>query len=275
MPRRGGAFVYHEADSFFHRLHPATKLLYTLSAIGIVFTIQHPLVLLVLFLIEILVAVSSRMSRTMVTLFVALIGTGALMMFVVWLPFGGDVGSNLVHIPLPFGVTLTFTDLGLMWAPAMGLRILASSLPVFMFLSTTKPRDITIGLSYLGLSPTIGTLFVMALRFVPMVQNDSAIITEAQKARGLDLLSGGVADRVRKVTAILAPLIFTSLRRIQLVANSLDAKGFRSTVAYHRFYKKPQIRLVDAVIITVSLLAFAFAIYCRTQGWAIIIPSRV
>jgi energy-coupling factor transport system permease protein len=275
MPKRGGAFVYRDSNSPFHALHPAAKVLFLICTIGITFTLQYPLILFVLLLIEVAVAFSARMSKTLTTVFLVLAGTGSLMNFLTWLPFGGDVGQPWASLPLPWGGALSLTDLGVGWATAMALRMLTSSLPLFLFLSATKPRDMTIGLVTLGMPHVLGNLFVMAIRFVPMVQNDAAVISEAQRARGLDLTAGSAQERTRKYAAILAPLIFTSLRRIQLVANSLDTKGFRGSVARHRFYPAPRIRPIDAAVMLLCVGTFALCIFARTQGWGIIIPSRL
>jgi len=157
----------------------------------------------------------------------------------------------------------------------MALRILASSLPLFVFLSATKPRDITIGMSAIGVPQVAGNLFVMALRFVPMVQSDAVVIMEAQRARGLDLAEGSTRVRARKYSAILAPLVFMSLRRIQLVANSLDTKGFRNKLARHRFYHAPCFSALDWALSALSVGSFAFALFARSRGWGIIISSRL
>jgi energy-coupling factor transporter transmembrane protein EcfT len=275
MAKSKGAFVYEGVDSPFQRLHPTTRIVYTIAAVGISFATQHPYVLAALFLVEVIVAMIAKMSKTMTLVFIGLIGTGALITFLMWVPFGSDVGELVFEIPLLFGKTIKFTDLGLLWAPAMGLRILTSSLPVFLLLASTKPREITIGLSQLGIPSVAGTLFVMAFRFVPLVQNDASVIIEAQKARGLDLSTGKVTERAKKAAAILAPLIFMSLRRIQLVANSLDTKGFRNMKCKHRYYEMPIFKAVDIVLVSICTILFCFSIYARFKGFGIIIPTRV
>ncbi|WP_429841783.1 hypothetical protein [Brevibacillus sp. FIR094] len=39
------------------------------------------------------------------------------------------------------------------------------------------------------------------------------------------------------ISYLLVPLIFNSLKRVQLIANALDAKGFRMRNSQHQFYR--------------------------------------
>ena len=276
MAKTRGAFVYEKADSAFQKLHPTTRTVFMLTAVCTTFCIQHPLLLGILYAVVLLVAITAKMSKKLLLVYFALIGSGALMIFLTWLPFGGDVGGNVYYQTGKFwGMSIAFSDIGLLWATTMALRILTSSLPLFLYISSTRLRDITIGFSGLGVPFTIGELFVLAFRFVPLVQNDAAIITEAQRARGLDFGTGGLKAKARKYSAVLAPMIFMSLRRIQLVANALDTKGFRNKSHKHRFYLAPKYQAKDFIIIALCVVLFLTALVARILGWGVLIPGRL
>ena len=276
MAKTRGAFVYEGTNSAFEKLHPTTRTIFMLAAICTAFCIQHPALLAALYAVVLLVALSAKMSKKLLIVYFALIGTGALISVLFWLPFGGDVGGDVYFETKKFlGMSIAFSSTGFLWAISMGLRILVSSLPIFLYLSTTKLRDMTIGFSGLGVPFSVGELFVLAFRFVPLVQNDASIITEAQRARGLDFDNGGFKEKARKYSAILAPMIFMSLRRIQLVANALDTKGFRNKLHKHRFYQAPKYRTVDYVIMAVCVLTFCVALTARIAGWGVLVPGRL
>lgn len=276
MAKTRGSFVYEGRDSAFQRLHPAARTVFLLCAICTAFCIQHPLLLTLLYAVVLAVALSAKMSKKLLIVYFALIGTGALMLFFTWLPFGGDVGGDVYYESGKFlGISIAFSNIGFQWAISMAIRILASSLPIFLYISSTRLREITIGFSSLGVPFTVGELFVLAFRFVPLVQNDAEIITEAQRARGLDFSHGGAKEKFRKYSAILAPMIFMSLRRIQLVANALDTKGFRNKAHKHRFYLAPKFHVRDYVVIAACVLLFAAALTARIAGWGVLIPGRL
>jgi energy-coupling factor transporter transmembrane protein EcfT len=276
MAKTRGAFVYEGKNSAFEKLHPTTRTIFMLTAICTTFCIQHPILLLALYVVVLFVALSAKISKKLLIVYFALIGTGALLSFVFWLPFGGEVGGDMYFETKKFlGMSIAFSSTGFLWAISMGLRILVSSLPIFLYLSSTKLRDMTIGFSGLGVPFAVSELFVLAFRFVPLVQNDATIISEAQRARGLDFGKGGFKEKARKYSAILAPMIFMSLRRIQLVANALDTKGFRNKLHKHRFYQAPQYNTIDYVIITACVLTFCVALAARIAGWGVLVPSRL
>lgn len=276
MAKTRGAFVYESTGSAFEKLHPTTRTVFMLTAICTAFCIQHPLLLAALYAVILLVTKIAKISKKLFVVYLALIGTGALVSFLFWIPFGGDVGGEVYFETGKFlGMSIAFSDVGLLWAISMGLRILISSLPIFLYISTTKLRDMTIGFSGLGVPFSIGELFVLAFRFVPLVQNDASIITEAQRARGLDFESGGFKEKARKYSAILAPMIFMSLRRIQLVSNSLDTKGFRNKSHKHRFYRKPKYLPIDYAIMAICILTFCAFLVARIVGWGVLVPSRL
>ncbi len=276
MAKTRGAFVYEKTDSGFQKLHPTTRTVFMLCAIAATFCIQHPLLLALLYAVILGVALYAKMSRKLFLVYLAVIGVGALISFISWIPFGGDVGGDVYFETKKwFGISIAFSDVGFMWAISMGLRMLVSSLPIFLYLSSTSLRDMTIGFSGIGIPFTVSELFVLAFRFVPLVQNDASIITEAQRARGLDFEQGGVKAKARKYSAILAPMIFMSLRRIQLVANALDTKGFRNKLYKHRFYRKPAFRTIDTVLTALCILAFLAALAARIAGWMVLVPGRL
>lgn len=276
MAKTRGAFVYEDRNSAFQRLHPTTRTVFILFVICTAFCIQHPVLLFLLYALTLVVAFSAKMSKKMLLVYFGLIGTGALISFITWLPFGSDVGGTVYYQSREFlGMSIAFSTTGFMWASTIGLRILISSLPIFLYISTTKLREMSIGFHSLGLPFTVCEMFTLAFRFVPLVQNDASTITEAQKARGLDFSEGGAMQKFRKYSAILTPMIFMSLRRIQSVSNALDTKAFRNSTSRHRFYKPPAYRTVDWVIIAACVVVFCLALTARFLGFMIIVPGRL
>lgn len=276
MAKTRGAFVYEEKDSAFQKLHPTTRTVFTLFVIATAFCIQHPALLFALYALTLGVAISAKMSKKMLLVYFGLIGTGALISFITWLPFGGDVGGTVYYeTKKVFGISIAFSNIGFMWAMTMGLRVLVSSLPVFLYLSSTKLREMSIGFHALGLPFTVCEMFTLAFRFVPLVQNDASTISEAQKARGLDFSEGGAMAKFKKYTAILTPMIFMSLRRIQLVSNALDTKAFRNSSHKHRFYNPPKYKTVDKLIMVLCAVVFAIALTARFMGLLVLVPGRL
>jgi biotin transport system ATP-binding protein len=75
-----------------------------------------------------------------------------------------------------------------------------------------------------GVNPEkVGLTLALAIRFVPLLAERAGRIREAQRARGLD----------RNVLALLVPLLVTTVRLAESVADALDARGFGSRDLNH------------------------------------------
>jgi energy-coupling factor transport system permease protein len=68
--------------------------------------------------------------------------------------------------------------------------------------------------------------FNMAMRFVPTLSREAQIIMDAQKSRGLEMEKGNFIQRIRNYIPVLIPLIVSSFRRAELVADAMESRAF-------------------------------------------------
>lgn len=255
--------------------HPSAKILLFFGLLMPAVVFQHPLHLAVLGAVLAALAIRMRLSRGGWRTTLILGGIGGLFTTITWLPFVPE-GQPLVDILLPFfGWRLSVTDIGLLFAPAMGLRIFDITLLSLLYVLTTSPRQMTMGMRGLGMPFPVAHLFSMIFRLTPMVQHDVAMIKEAQQVRCLDLESGSALTRVRRYSALLGPLIISSLRRVQLIANALDAKGFQMRGGRHRFYQGPRWGRADLLTALVGLGLALGVIAARWLGFSSLIEGRL
>jgi energy-coupling factor transport system permease protein len=78
---------------------------------------------------------------------------------------------------------------------------------------------------YLPVDQT-GLVILMAMRFVPLLQEELRFIVDAQKSRGVEFGSGGLAVRAANLSAVLVPALSNTLRRADMLANAMKARGF-------------------------------------------------
>lgn len=98
---------------------------------------------------------------------------------------------------------------------------------VFMFIVTTDPSEFAASLNKIGVSYYFSYSVAIALRYVPDVQDDYIKIKHAQEARGIEMSGkAGFFDRIKNTSAILFPLILTSMDRIDVVSNAMQLRGF-------------------------------------------------
>ena len=98
---------------------------------------------------------------------------------------------------------------------------------VLMFLATTNPSEFAASLNRVGVSYNVGYALAIALRYVPDVQDDFHQIKNAQEARGIEMSrKASLMDRIKNVAAIIFPLIFSSMERIDVVSSAMELRGF-------------------------------------------------
>ena len=100
---------------------------------------------------------------------------------------------------------------------------------------TTSPIMLTDGLESL-MKPLnkihfpvheMAMMMTIALRFIPTLIEETDKIMSAQKARGADMESGGLLQRVRALIPILIPLFVSSFRRAYDLAMAMECRCYQ------------------------------------------------
>lgn len=133
---------------------------------------------------------------------------------------------------------------------------------VLMFVLTTNPSEFAASLNKVGVHYKLGYSFAIALRYIPDVQADFTKIKHAQEARGIEMSSkASLFSRIKDTSAILFPLVFTSMNRIDVVSNAMELRGFGKHKKRTWYMEKKLTKLDYAVLIGVVLFSvFSFVI---------------
>src|SRR5438132_10796928 len=195
-----GYSIYVETPSPIHnQLDPRTKL----AALGTIFVLalefNHPLVLGVLMLAVLAVGLYAHLSLKRFLPFLVGGSWFLILGLLIW-PFYISQGLPLFKV---FGTQITLD--GLLFGLAMGLRVALMVVAAGVWMMTTSPQKLTVGLLHLGLPYKAGVAMTAAIRFVPLLNAERATIAEAQQARALDLRRGNPIGRAVKSVAIIGP----------------------------------------------------------------------
>lgn len=127
------------------------------------------------------------------------------------------------------------TDTGLSTAIYMAIRLVYLLIGSSIMTYTTTPNALTDGLESL-LKPLsklhvpvheIAMMMSIALRFIPILLEETDKIMKAQIARGADLESGNIFQRAKAMIPILVPLIVSAFRRANDLAMAMEARCYR------------------------------------------------
>lgn len=70
-------------------------------------------------------------------------------------------------------------------------------------------------------------MMTIALRFIPTLIDETDKIMSAQKARGADMESGGLLQRIRALIPVLIPLFVSAFRRAYELAIAMECRCYQ------------------------------------------------
>ena len=222
---------YMPGGSLLHRLDPRTKFLSLLLFMIATFMIRSFWALLLLwgcFLLALSVsglpwAFVFRGVRSFLWLF----------LFTAAIHFFFTPGPSLPFFPMAF-IDMTWPGVakGFFVAAQLFLAILFSSLVTL----TTSPLQLAHGLEKL-ISPLkrfrvpvedFSLMTMLAIKFIPLLLEETNRIIKAQSARGVDFESGNFFRRARSLLPVLTPLFHSVFKRADDLAVALLARGYVS-----------------------------------------------
>ncbi|NLP46448.1 MAG: energy-coupling factor transporter transmembrane protein EcfT [Epulopiscium sp.] len=220
---------YYPVDSYIHNLDPRVKIMgtfvYIISLFLVPNFIGYGIVLLFLWmLIRISKVPFSYIVRGLKSIIMILIFTLGLNVF---LTPGEHVLFQWKFIQV--------TGEGIYIALFMGVRLILLIMGSSLLTLTTSPIQLTDGIENL-LSPfkkigvpshEIAMMMTIALRFIPILLEETDKIMKAQMARGADFESGGFIKRAKSLIPILIPLFISAFRRADELALAMEARCYR------------------------------------------------
>jgi len=219
---------YYQTDSVIHRLDPRVKLAGTLVYVITLFFyknfVGYALAILFLALVIRLSKVPFKfMVRGMKSILFLLMIT---VLFNLFLTPGTPVVSFWkLHI------TQEGTALAVSMALRLTLLVIGSSLMTL----TTTPNNLTDGmekgLGFLRIFKVpvhdVAMMMSIALRFIPILLEETDKIMKAQMARGADFESGNLIKRAKALVPLLVPLFVSAFRRANDLAMAMEARCYR------------------------------------------------
>ena len=258
---------YYPADSVLHRLDPRVKFIGTIIYIISLFVFHTWGYLLGTVFLAAVILLSkvpfSFMVKGLKAVWVILLFTMALNLFL-------TPGTVLWQAGF-----LKITYEGLFTAGRMCIRLVYLILGASLMTLTTTPNKLTDGLEAL-FRPLkavhmpvheIAMMMSIALRFIPILLEETDKIMKAQMARGADFETGGLLKRVRAMIPLLVPLFVSAFKRANDLALAMEAR------CYHGGEGRTQMKPLrygksDAAAYVILVVYLAAAIALRVVfGW--------
>ncbi len=219
---------YFPGSSVLHRMDPRAKIVLLLPIIVFIFITKNyfavALTTLFVFVLMLISGVPVKMYFKSLKMIIFIV----LFTSVINLFYGR--GEPLVQLGF-----IKITEAGINNSVFVAIRIITLIIASSMLTFTTSPTELTDALERLfkplkvfHIQPNeIAMMITIALRFVPTLVEETDKIMNAQKARGADMESGGLIQRVKALVPVLIPLFVSAFRRAYDLAMAMECRCYR------------------------------------------------
>jgi len=226
-------------NSPVHKLDPRSKLIFVFAFIIIVFLANNTVTYALLLAFTLLVVLISN-----IRLYFLINGLKPVIFLMLF--------TFLIHIfmtkegPVVFEWKfITIYEEGIRQGIFISIRFLVLVFMTSILTLTTSPISITDGIEVL-LNPLkavkvpvheLALMMSISLRFIPTLMDETDKIMKAQMARGSDLSSGPIKDRIKAVVPLLVPLFVSAFKRAEDLATAMEVRGYRGGEGRTRYRK--------------------------------------
>lgn len=254
--------AYYPTTSFVHKMDARIKILLTIGYIVAIFLITskplfHFAGFIPCFIFLVLAIIFSKVPPLKV-----LKSIKAIIFFII-LSSVLQLFFNKNGVPLWENGFITYS--GLYGAIFLALRILFVVMGASLLTLTTSPVEIADATESL-LSPLkiikfpaheFALIMSIALRFIPTLLDETDRIIKAQKARGGDFESGNIFKKIKALIPVLIPLLISSFRRADELADAMDARCYSGSKKRTK-YKKAKFTFRDIIgLVVIGLLIYS------------------
>jgi len=252
------AFGYIPRDTPVHRLTGASKLIFTLLvSVAAMITFDTRLLVVIIVISLVLFKISQiKFSdfKYVLAIMILFLVVNNIAIFL----FSPEEGvgiygtrNEILHIAGRYYLTQE----QLFYQFNVTVKYLAVVPIALVFFLTTEPGEFASSLNTLKVSFKVAFAVSLSLRYIPDIQQSYREISQAQQARGVDISKKApIRARLAGILAILFPLVFSSLDRIELISNAMELRGF-GRLKRRSWYKYRPFTRWDCVLVGVSILS--------------------
>nr|BBH95317.1 energy-coupling factor transporter transmembrane protein EcfT [Thermogemmatispora argillosa] len=259
---------YVDNGSHLTRLDPRAKILCFILVVAAVTYISHFIALAICLLFCLFLQWLSRLSLRYVLQGMRMFISFLLILFtfqVLFYTSSTQAASTIWH----WGV-LTVSWEGIIHSTQVDLRVIFLYYLTSLLMLTTSLVDLADGAEAL-LRPLrrfglpvheLVMVFVVALKFVPLLITEVERLSIAQATRGVRFGRGNPWQRIRALSGIIVPLFMSGLQRVEMLSTAMEARCYR---AGYRGWRRSKLRALqwsssDSLALACSVLICALLI---------------
>lgn len=263
-------FNYIDRPSPIHRLTGATKLVCLLLWSFAAMASYDTRLLIALTVLSLGLFVLSKIRLEDVSFMLGFTAVFMVINNVLIFLFSPQHGVSLYqtrHVLFSLGGNYVITREQLFYHLNLVLKYLASIPVVLLFICTTNPSEFAASLNRIGVRYSVAYSVSLALRYIPDIQREYREISQAQQARGIEMSKKeNLVRRLKGASAILIPLILSSMDRIEVISNAMELRGFGKNKKRSWYMARPFTRWDILAMIGCGLLLAAALLLNHLNG---------
>lgn len=252
-------FEYVPENTFFHRIHPLSKIIYVIAFILVAWVnVWATIFILLTSFFSFYISKAWKQDSGLLKLIVT---TFTLLFLANWFLYSIAYPSKI------WLVDKVFSAEGLYLSFLLSSRILIIILNIILFFSTTTPEELEDFLLSIHLPSSLIISFTLTITFIPLVANEIRRIHQSQLLRGLARTK--LFSKITSyVSSMILPLMISILNRANRIAEVLEIYGVppeNRTILTRLIFSSR-----DALLISITI------IICMTLYYlGIILPTQL
>jgi energy-coupling factor transport system permease protein len=243
--------------SWLHRMSPVPKIAWMLAVFAVALVTFHLVPLLAIAAVALGLAATAGIAGRVLRVLLLLAPLAASILLIQLLaPAGCRPSCEVVATLGP----LTIHAEGVGNSLAFIARLLAIQVVAFVVILTTTSPDLFAALDGLRVPRSISFASAMTLQLVPVLRRELAIVSAAQRARGLRATGPTALGRT------LVPVIVASVERIEQVSISLEARGLGGS-ARRTSVRRVDLGRRDRLIAVAAIVAGVAGVVAGLAWW--------
>lgn len=237
-------------NSVIHRMNPLPKLTWVAGILALSFATRNPLILGITFAIGLLLIMVARVGFAFLRV--------AMILFPVSLALI-TLQSIAPAFPKPWtpiasAGPFTIYQEGIYSGISLLLRIYALTTWSMVFIMTSHPSDIFSSLRQIGMPYVMNFILVMTLQLIPILQNEFAVVLNAQKSRAMK------GTGFSSLLPSMVPVFVGAIERVQQLSISLESRAFGSS-GHKTSYRRVRISTWDIINLIMAVVITGSATY--------------
>jgi energy-coupling factor transport system ATP-binding protein len=264
-----------QSENWIGKLNPVMKLTFLIILTFFLFYQKSILFLAIVYIILLIMVKSANLSvRSLLRQIRWLI-----MLSLIYIPlntlFDANISQTDEVLFYFFSENLPIRRLALYYSLRTGLLIIIFISSSIIFTKTTSPKDLVYSLIQIGIPYRYAFSFMIGLRYIPLIEQESNTIEIAQQLRGAYIRKGISLRKIyNHLIERITTLLISIIRKAKTTASTIEARGFgifkKRTNLYHVKWS-----MIDTFCLVAFLLSSVLIILIqeRILSWFFYLPS--